>query len=245
VQVLVRYADGSGRPALVERVIDLKRGRPGRVLLFTTPPGKSDWNDYAEDESSFYVTLARQAIGYLSGDADRPSLNFLCGQGAPRVPVPIQSQAAIYQLYREGHEPPAVAIAKVTVEAGQNEVRVPGALEPGNYTLRNDDGDSLAWFSVNLPAEESDLTKVNKSEIEAVLGPDAVLAMEARTDLGEALRGQVSHPWEMMPVLMLLLLVLLAVENLLANKFYKREAYPNVQSTATRQPGTAGSASAV
>ncbi|HYV34659.1 MAG TPA: hypothetical protein VE988_03080, partial [Gemmataceae bacterium] len=110
-----------------------------------------------------------------------------------------------------------------TVEEGQNEARIPQAAEPGNYTLRAGDTDPVAWFSVNLPPEESDLTKVPKMEIEAVLGPDAVLTIEGRTDLKEVMRGHVSRPVELMPILMLVLLVLLALENLLANKFYRRE----------------------
>src|SRR5262249_8017272 len=89
---------------------------------------------------------------------------------------------------------------------------------PGNYTLRNDDGEALAWFSINLPPEESDLTKVPTAEIEAVLGPNAVLA--------DVVGGQISHPLEMLPSVMLVLLFLLAVENLLANKFYRREPAP-------------------
>jgi Aerotolerance regulator N-terminal len=226
VQVLVRYAESnaSGRPALVERLIDLKRGRPGRVLQFTTPPGSADWNNYAADGSSFYVTLARQALGYLSGDADRPVLNFLCGQSVPQVPVPIASQAASYRLYRDGAAPPPVAVARVTVEAGQNEVSVPQAMEPGNYTLRVEDGEPLAWFSVNLPPEESDLNKVPKGEIEAVLGPETLLAIDAQADLSTVLSGHVSQPWEIMPILMLGLLFLLAAENLLANRFYRNKS---------------------
>jgi hypothetical protein len=221
VQVLARYADGGG-PALVERIVDQKRGRPGRVLLFTTPPGWNGWNNYADN--SFYVTLARQTIGYLTGDADRPTLNFLCGQGVPRVPIPITGNAATYRLFRDGPAPPAVAVSQVTVEAGRNDVQVPQATEPGNYTLLTEDGEIYAWFSMNIPPEESDLTKVEKQEIEAVLGPDTVLALEARTDLAEALRGHVSQPWELMPMLMLALLLFLAFENLLANKFYRRES---------------------
>jgi Aerotolerance regulator N-terminal len=229
VQVLVRYGDGNKHPALIERVVDLKRGRPGRVLLFTTPPGWDKWNNYADNDSSFYVTLARQAIGYLTGDADRPTLNFLSGQGVPRVPVPISARPASYKLFRDGPAPPAVSVGQVTVEAGQNEVRLPQATEPGNFTLQAEDGGALAWFSVNLPAQESDLTKVAKGEIEAVLGPETVMAIEAQTDLSTALGGQVSRPLEIMPALMIFLLVLLAVENLLANKFYGRSDVKKTQ----------------
>ena len=219
VNVLVSYADGSGRPALVERVVDLKRGRPGRLLQFTTPPGWKGWNNYVPDpnENSFYLVLARQAIGYLTGDADRQALNFLSGQSVPRVPVPIGGQVVPYQLYRDGPSPPAALVASVPVEEGKNEVRLLQATEPGNYTLRPVDaeGEPVAWFSVNLPPEESNLARVPKEEIEAVLGPEAV-----EFDPGD----RMSRPWEIMPVLMVLLLVLLAVENLLANKFYRREA---------------------
>ena len=221
VQVLVRYADAINHPALVEQVVEKKRGRAGRVLLFTTLPGWPIWNNYLEN--SFYVALVGRTIGYLSGDDDRPALNFISDQSVPRVPMPISGQAMAYKLYRDGAAPPAAFVAAVTVEEGQNEARIPQAAEPGNYTLRAGDTDPVAWFSVNLPPEESDLTKVPKMEIEAVLGPDAVLTIEGRTDLKEVMRGHVSRPVELMPILMLVLLVLLALENLLANKFYRRE----------------------
>jgi hypothetical protein len=103
---------------------------------------------------------------------------------------------------------------------------LPQASEPGNYTLRpvDADGDAVAWFSVNLPPEESNLARVPREEIEAVLGPEAVVAPETNVDIGKVIGDRISRPWEMMPLLMILLLVLLAVENLLANKFYRREA---------------------
>ncbi len=225
VQVLVSYADAGNPPALLERILDQKRGRDGRVLLFTTLPARDDWNNYNRDGNAFFLTLVRQTIGYLSGDSHRPSLNFLCGEGAPRVPVRISGQAVIYKLYRDGAVGPTVSVTNVTVESAQNEVRLPQATEPGNYALRagDDDTEPVARFSVNLPREESDLSKVPKGEIEAVLGEGSVLPMEARTDFKTAMEDRVSHPWEMMPLLMLGLLLLLAVENLLANKFYRRE----------------------
>jgi hypothetical protein len=222
--VLVSYDDGKNSPALVERVVDLKKGRPGRVLLFTTPPGWPEWNDYADNRHSFFVALAGRAVGYLTGDADRQALNFVSSRLGPRVPVPVKTQVQTYNLHRDVFGQGSGRIAVVTVEAGQNETQVAQAVEPGNYTLRlEDDGTAIAWFSVNLPAEESDLTRVDKEAIEAVLGPDAVLPVEARTDLQEAMQGHISKPLELLPYFMIALLFVLALENLLANKFYRRE----------------------
>ena len=74
-----------------------------------------------------------------------------------------------------------------------------------------------------MPGDESDLARTAPEEIEAVLGTEAVLPVGATTDLNEVMRGHISQPWELFPVLMVLLLLVLAVENLLANNFYRRE----------------------
>ena len=38
------------------------------------------------------LTLAWRSIGFLTGDDDRPALNFICGEGVPRV-LPSYSEA--------------------------------------------------------------------------------------------------------------------------------------------------------
>jgi hypothetical protein len=222
--VLVAYADDNHRPALLERTVEGKqnRGRAGRVLLVTTPPGWAGWNNYRDDGNSFYLTLARQVLGRLTGDADRPSLNFLSGKKLPQVPVPIRGQTTTYKLYRDTGPIPASYVGDVTVEAEQNEARIPLARAPGNYTLRPPGGaDASVWFSVNLAAEEIDLKRIDAEEIDAVLGPDALLKPGATANLSESMQGQISRPWELMPMLMLAVLLGLALENLVANRFYR------------------------
>jgi hypothetical protein len=223
--VLVSYTDG--KAALVERVVDGGKGRSGRVLLFTTPPGWQGWNDYFSNHS-FGVALAGRAVGHLTGDAHRDALNFVSSRQGPHVAVPVEGRVLFYNLQRDVTGQGSGVIADVTVEKDQNEVQIPKAVEPGNYTLRHrdDPAKAVAWFSVNLPAEESNLTRVDKGAIEAVLGPDAVLAMQAQTDLKDAMQGHLSKPLELLPWLMVGLLLVLAVENLLGNKFYRREPEP-------------------
>src|SRR5262249_30887346 len=96
------------------------------------------------------------------------------------------------------------------------------AVQPGNYALEGD-GKRVAAFSVNMPQEETDLRRLPVAEVEALFGKGAVVPVDVRADLRTAMSGQWSQPGELFPVLMVVLLCVLAVENLLANKFYRRE----------------------
>jgi hypothetical protein len=236
-QVLVRYDNGD--PAVLERMVDRKKGKPGRVLLLTTPPGWAEWNNYGDRSNSFFVILGGRTAAYLTGDLDRPALNFLSSAGGALVPVPPRAQAESYKLLRESGALSRTFVGPVTAEAHFNEARAQPAAEPGNYTLVDEAGEltAVSQFSVNLPGEESDLSRTAVSEIDAVLGHDAVLAVEARTDLQEAMRGHISNPWELFPVLMVALLLVLAVENLLANRFYRREPTDNAANATAGRLG--------
>ena len=79
-------------------------------------------------------------------------------------------------------------------------------------------------FSLNVPGEESDLSRVPLAEIEPLFGKDAVRAVRQGNDMQDALQGQWSEPVELYPLLMVVLLLALALENLLANKFYRQQA---------------------
>ena len=103
-----------------------------------------------------------------------------------------------------------------------NAERMPRA---GNYAVIGTDGDAsttLHKFSVNIAAEESDLTRISVSDLEAVLGKDAVVPQDRRRSIVETLNWD--EPLELFPWLMIALLLLLALENLLANRFYRRAA---------------------
>src|SRR5262249_22306991 len=93
---------------------------------------------------------------------------------------------------------------------------------PGNFTVAGEKS-WKAGFSMNVPAGESQLAQVPAEQIEALLGEGSVLPVTQNINLRDALQGHWSQPVELLPWLMLLLLVLLAVENLLANRFYRRE----------------------
>ncbi len=79
----------------------------------------------------------------------------------------------------------------------------------------------MAAFSVNLPPRECDLERVPVAAIENNLGLGALVPVGHREPIREALRGHFTQPLELFPLLMVLLLLALALENLLANKFYR------------------------
>lgn len=221
--VLVKYGDDKSRPALLERVAPAEKKRVGKVLLFTTTlsPRTPPWNDYLDSTSSFYVVIAGLATQYLVGDSNEASLNFLSGQGAPSVALPLSPRFPGYTL----HGPDVME--PIAVADGQNQVAFRQAAVPGNYALEGTDGDgrgkTVARFSVNIPGGESELEHVPPVEIDALLGGGSIIPVQRAVNIRAALEGHFSQPIELFPFLMVLLLLVLALENLLGNKFYRKE----------------------
>lgn len=216
---LVRYV--SGAPALLVGTRG-KEGRPGKVVLFTTALDEREpaWNDYLSTLTSFPVVLAFVSTTYLAGDAEPVQLNFLSGQGVPVVALPLAQRGSSdsYRLWRNG-----TPAEPVTAERGQGLLRLPQAQAPGLYSVAGEGGKEVAAFSVNLPPDEVVPVRLPAAAVEALFGQGAVVPVDVRADLRAAMSGQWSQPVELFPFLMVLVLFVLAVENLLANKFYRRE----------------------
>jgi hypothetical protein len=203
-------------PALLEN-----RVGKGHVLLFTSAMDAHlvrnlAANNYFSTGAWFGMALILVSTGYLAGDADMPSYNFLCGQTAT-VPLPA-SQKQLFTVVGPGMTGVSVSRGK-----GENSLRIPQAVLPGNYLVYDPDTNKpVAAFSLNVGAEESQLDRVPVEEIESLLGPGSVLTLDRRDNLSTALQGHWLQPVELLPWLMIFVLLLLTVENLLANKFYRR-----------------------
>jgi hypothetical protein len=216
--VIATYAADKKSPALVERGLG-----KGQVVLFTTPLDtrkldKRGWHNYW-DESSFGIVLVDQVCRYLAGDAVKGELNYPCG---PPVQVTLPAGAAPPYILQG----PGLAAAETNVKASpeQTTVTVPQAVAPGNYTVLDGQGKVLAAFSLNVRAEESVLERVPVEDLEAVLGKDSVLQVGRTVNLRNALQGLEAPPVELLPWLMMVVLLVLMVESLLANKFYRNPA---------------------
>ena len=233
-EVIASYDDKAKRPALVERHVG-----GGAVVLFTTPlsaremdPNRPWHNYWFEDSLAFGLPLVDLTCRYLGGDATTLDLNYLCGQPVT-VPMPPSPFSPPFTL-----QGPDVTLAESNVPAPDNAptLAITQALGPGNFTVVDAKGKAFAGFSLNIRAEESNLERVPVEDIEATLGKDVVLAPERKLNVGAVLQSRWAPPVELLPYLMMFLLLVLTVESLLANFFYRRQpAAPEPQPQGVAQ----------
>ncbi len=222
--VLVRYKaaekSANNQPALLER----KFGKSGgRVVLLTTrldfPIEEAEWNNYWKTDTSWPLVLPGELTIYLAGDLERLKLNFLTGQGVPALAIPAGVADKQFQL-KMG---PSV-LEMLPRPEKHNDLQIRKAVVPGNYSVDAGEKESpVGQFSVNLPPEEASLKRVAIADIEAVFGQDAVRSFKPGDTFDAVLEPVLARPEELFPILMLALLILLALENLLGNLFYRRE----------------------
>jgi hypothetical protein len=217
--VIVRYADREHRPALLERTFDRRAVRGHVLMLTTTMDGRKSWNNYPEQLTSFYRVLAQLVAGYLTGDADDANFNYTSGQPIP-VPLAPASRTPTYTLVG-----PDVSGADAVVQRAdeQTELLLSQPVKPGNYTLYDAQGKRAACFSLNVPPDECQLSRLPVDRIEELLGPGTVLPLDRKIGLHEALQGHWDQPLELLPWLLIGLLLLLAGESFMANRFYRNE----------------------
>jgi len=94
--------------------------------------------------------------------------------------------------------------------------------QPGAYRLRGQkNGPLVRGFAVNLAGDTSDLTRLSKERLDEVLGASRFHLARGREEINRAV-GADRVGSEFYPLLMTLLAVLLGMEQLLANRFYRR-----------------------
>ena len=217
-RVVIRYTNG--QPAL----LDVTYGR-GQVLTLTTPisdplqpAGRTAWNELPTSEVSWpYFVLINEMFRFLAGEG-RNRLNYLTGEM-----VSLQNDAERlperYQLFAPD-EPP------LEVAASDGALVIRSTESPGHYRLRGfRERAVLRGFSVNLPSQESDLSRLTRNDLDQLLGPQryqfARNAEEIETEVDASRLGS-----EFYPYLLVLLAVVCGLEMLLANRFYSPAATP-------------------
>lgn len=214
------------RPAVLERNI----GTRGKVLLLTTrmdvpDPANPDrqWNDYRQTETTWPVVFPWLVARYLAGDTADANFNYPTGQ-AVTVPITKLLAGKRENIVVDG-PPGAVSEAVIRPAERQAEVRFGPQRTgvPGNYKLTAPNPDWVEGFSLNVPAEESNLEKVPVEAIEDVTGKESVVAvgreMRLLDILGTIEAGR--QPVELFPWLLIGVLMLLVLEALVANRFYR------------------------
>lgn len=213
-RVVVRYSNN--QPAIVETSL----GR-GRVLTMTTPvsdparpPGRQTWNELPTGNDAWpYVVLVNELVRYLVG-AGGTKLNYLAGETAA-LPNTRGKHPERYQLFTPLDQP-----QDVTADEGQVVVKFTEL--PGAYRLKGFLQQPLVrGFAVNLPESASELTRLERAALDELLGAERYHYARSQDEIvlgvGEARLGR-----EFYPFLLLLLALVLGLEHLLANRFYRR-----------------------
>jgi Aerotolerance regulator N-terminal len=201
-------------------------GTAGRVIQFTVPMGlgSSRFHNYAS--SWFYLVLVNEAVRTLVGDTEDQVFNFTAGQNVViKWPTGDVKPGTTYFL-----SGPDVTANDATIrrEEGQAYLRFGPEKtgSAGSFTVTSEDGKWSDGFSLNAPVEESNLERLPPESVQELFGANAVRAADKKLELKDILSGEFTQPIELFPLLMILLLIVLAVENWMGNTFYRKKRVP-------------------
>jgi Aerotolerance regulator N-terminal len=216
VFVLAPFANG--QPAIVQR-----RVGAGRVITMTTPvsdPAYDEpWNILPTGPDPWpFLALANGLAEYLVG-ASNERLNYQAGQTAI-LPLSVSEQVSSYVL-----DIPGAAPVRQTLTPGQQDLSVSSTEALGNYRIRagGRDGRLDRGFSVNCSPAVSELARIDFSVIADALGKDRVQLARTRSEI-EVRVGQGRVGSELFPSLIVAMAIVLGIEQLLANRFYRNTA---------------------
>ncbi|MES1213024.1 MAG: hypothetical protein ABUL64_00420, partial [Singulisphaera sp.] len=205
-----------GQPALLEKPLG-----KGRALTFVTPaselaeiPESDRWNQLWGAGAWPFFTLANELMLYLVGSNDE-QFNYLAGQ------------TAVVAIDPEKRFPTVL----VTTPAGesirqapnqQNAVIVAATQSPGNYRVRAG-GDSEGvnrGFSINLAPEASQLKRLDEAEMKRLFGEQTFHVARSQEQIDRHVSlDRVGR--ELFPLLIAVMAIVLGVEHVLANRFYR------------------------
>ncbi|MBX7164856.1 MAG: BatA and WFA domain-containing protein [Pirellulales bacterium] len=219
---VITYRDGE--PALVERPIG-----QGRTLTFTTsiayrPRGKA-WNLLPELDSWPFVVLTNEMLLYLVGNAD-DRLQYEPGQTALVRPERGERITSYLLVLPDGQR------TRRTADASQASIAIAETDEPGQYRLESGgaaDG-FRRGFSVNVPPAQSDLARATPEMLKALLGDTEFRVAANRTEINRTIAvGRVGR--ELFGWIIVGLVLVMALEHWLSNRFYREPAGAGTTST--------------
>ena len=209
--MVLPYSDG--RPAILERPV----GR-GRVLTMTTPisdrPNEDPWNLLPVGEAWPFMILANQMATYLVGSSDYP-LNYPAGQTA-LLPLDDPARRRSYMLFT----PDGLGFP-ISADLQRDELAITATDQVGNYRLQAGGAEGVdLGYSVNYAAEQTQLERLNDEVLTGIFGPVKYRLARTRQQIDRDISaGRVGQ--ELFPPLILLVAIILGLEMLVANRFYR------------------------
>jgi hypothetical protein len=208
----VRYTDN--RPALLEKPLGA-----GRVLTTTTPvsdsPNDNPWNLLPVGEAWPFGILVHQMMFYLAGSSEQ-QFNYVAGQTAV-LQIPRDSPYKEYLITApDGLKFPQPA------DADRHELSITSTDQVGNYRAEAGGRESgvARGFSVNLALRQTDLTRAPKEKLGTIFGKADYRIARTKDDIERDISsGRVGR--KLFGPLIVLLVIVLALEQLVANRFYR------------------------
>lgn len=218
VHLVATFANG--KPALIE-----KRLGAGTVMLLTTSISDAAHDDPWDllptgPEPWPFIALANGIVQHLAG-AGQTQLNYLAGQ---TVVLPLESdeQVTSYVL-----QLPDGSALRQTLTPGQQNLSISSTDALGNYRVRAGGRQERLdrGYSVNVPPEMSRLERVVSSDVVTALGADRTQVATNRDEIALSVGvGRVGR--ELFPLLILVVALAMAAEQLLSNRFYRSAGVP-------------------
>ncbi|MFM7593038.1 MAG: VWA domain-containing protein, partial [Isosphaeraceae bacterium] len=217
---LLKISDGNS--ALVERVFD--KTVPGRVLLWSIPlarrPSSTDaaaWADFPRSWS--FVQVVNRMAAYLADSADDSAVI----EAGRDISLPFDPLKGFNAALVKG--PGDRPGERRMIDAADTRLIVANADMLGHWGVGFTGPGNTAFssgFSVNPPSAESQIRTLSSDQLDQIFGKgEYALARDTATlekAVGLARVGVEFFPW-----LMLLLLMVMTLENYLANRFYREE----------------------
>ena len=219
VEVIARYTNGL--VALAERNVG-----KGRVICMTTPitepvrpRERKSWNDLFNTGRGKKIwpayMLVTEIAEYLASN-NRDRVNLGVGQSVTLY-NDINLMPSEYRLFSPRDEEP------VRVTSSDSLLRYKFTDTPGTYRLKGKFKDKtvLRGFSVNMAAEITNLDRLDPDVLNETLGEDRFQLARERQEIVRQ-QGTTRLGQEFYPVLVLAMGLLLALELIMSNRFYKK-----------------------
>ncbi len=225
-RTLLDFADEA--PSLIER--SFKGPKTGRVLLWTTPlarrarrTDKAAWNDFPLPTLGWsFLGLMNESVRYLAGTSNE-QFNYEAGDNVS-LALPPGSRSQTFML--TGPDPKNTQSVAPSASSDTIEIIAPQLLGQWSVAPREADGrQARLGFSLNPPAVESQFAPLQESDLDRIFGKDNyALAEDAKSLQEKVTEGRIGR--ELFPYIMMLILLVVTLENFLANTFYKESARP-------------------
>ena len=243
-QVVVYYNDGEEdkakrSPAIVEGSVG-----QGKILLLSTridPQADEDqtqtWNDYWKTTNSSWATVfPNLLIRYLVGSPDDAEYNLSTGPPVQlKAPTQLDGKPVQWQFSGPGVsgndanpkevEPPKdgekPAPTSVQLRGGQLTIGPPLSLNAGEFRLKAKGNPYEQRIGLAVAKDESTLEKVPEASIDALFGPNAIVANDKELKLRDIVTTKFDQPIPLFPILLALVLLAFAAEGFISKIFYK------------------------